>query len=348
MKWKQTAGKTLDALLKGSRADFSTSFDELIIVPDGMLWFLPFEALQVTIDGKSQSLISRFRIRYAPTMSLVTTTQPKRIKPAGNTAVVLGKLFPGDDVAIAKDAFQRLLDVLPGTVALKTPPPGPTADYKVMFNRLIVLDDMSINDQEPYSWAPAPIERGKAGNTLADWMALPWGSPEEVILPGYHTAAEDAMKKSARGVPGDEIFLSVCGLMSCGTRSILLSRWRTGGQSSFDLVREFAQELPHTTPADAWQRAVLLETSTLLNIETEPRVKHAATDENPKAEHPFFWAGYMLIDSGKPVSKTADANVPEPAKPQDKPSEAAKSKDKIPEPAKSQDKPNPNKKAKDK
>ena len=164
MKWSVTAGKTLDALLKGSRADFSTSFDELIIVPDGMLWFLPFEALRVTVDGKPQSLISRFRIRYAPTMSLATTTQPKRIKPSGNTAVVLGKLFPGDDVDVAKDAFQRLSDALPGTVALKSPPPGPTADYKVMFNRLIVLDDMTINDQDPYSWLPAPIERGKAGN----------------------------------------------------------------------------------------------------------------------------------------------------------------------------------------
>ena len=151
------------------------------------------------------------------------------------------------------------------------------------------------------------------------------------------------MKKSARGVPGDEIFLSVCGLMSCGTRTILLSRWRTGGQSSFDLVREFAQELPHTTPADAWQRAVLLETSTLLNLEAEPRVKHAPADENPKAEHPFFWAGYMLIDSGRPVSKTSEVKAPEA-----KAAEPAKPQDKAPEPAKPKDKVNPAKKAKDK
>ena len=48
--------------------------------------------------------------------------------------------------------------------------------------------------------------------------------------------------------------------MSTGVRTILISRWRPGGQSSFDLVREFAQELPHESPAAAWQRAVQLLT----------------------------------------------------------------------------------------
>ncbi len=315
-KWTQSAAKLLEALLKGSRADFSKSFDELVIVPDGMLWFLPFDALQASVDGQLQPLISRFRIRYAPTISLATATQARQMKPTANTAVILGKLYPRDDDSPAKAAFERLSAVLPGLVALKSPSPGPNADYKVFFNRLIVLDDLSINDQDPYGWTPAPIDRTKSGSaTLADWMALPWGGPEEIILPGYHTSAEDAMKKTARGAPGDELFLSVCGLMSCGARTILLGRWRTGGQSSFDLVREFAQELPHTSPADAWQRAVILETSSPVNLEAEPRIKHAATDEIPKANHPFFWAGYMLIDSGQALLKPA----PKPAAPEPKP-----------------------------
>ena len=43
--------------------------------------------------------------------------------------------------------------------------------------------------------------------------------------------------------------------MSTGARTIVLSRWRPGGQTSVDIIREFVQELPHTTPADAWQRS---------------------------------------------------------------------------------------------
>ena len=98
----------------------------------------------------------------------------------------------------------------------------------------------------------------KARHSLNDWISLPWGGPDQIILPGYHTVAEDALKRMNRLAPGNEVFLSVCGLMASGARTVLLSRWRSGGQSSYDLVREFAQELPHTSPADAWQRAVLL------------------------------------------------------------------------------------------
>jgi hypothetical protein len=107
------------------------------------------------------------------------------------------------------------------------------------------------------------------------------------------------------------MFLAVCGLMSSGVRTLLISRWRSGGQTSFDIVREFAQELPHTTPADAWQRAVLVVADSRLNLEAEPRLKRAATIDSPKATHPFFWSGYMLVDSGAPPER----EEPEPEQP---------------------------------
>jgi CHAT domain-containing protein len=317
-KWNQQAQKLLETLLKGSQADFTKPFDELVIVPDDVLWYVPFEALQVSVGGQTQSLISRFRIRYAPTMSLATAFGAGQQKPISHTAVVVGKLFPREDESAAKKAFDRLAAVLPGTVALKSPPPGPTDVYKVFFDRLIVFDDLQINEQDPYDWSPMPIDRGKTGGTLRDWMGLPWGSPGEIILPGYHTAAEDSLKRAAPGIPGNDVFLSVCGLMSCGTRTLLLSRWRTGGQSSFDLVREFAQELPYTSPADAWQRAVLLENDTPLNLEAEPRVRTAPTEETLKADHPFFWAGYMLIDSGR-LRQNAPTKTGQTPKKPDKP-----------------------------
>ena len=46
------------------------------------------------------------------------------------------------------------------------------------------------------------------------------------------------------------------------------------------------------------ERAVLVVTDSRLNLEAEPRIKRAATADPPKATHPFFWAGYLLVDSG--------------------------------------------------
>ena len=46
--------------------------------------------------------------------------------------------------------------------------------------------------------------------------------------------------------------------MAAGAETMLLTRWRVGGQSTLDLVREFVQELPHNAAADAWKRSVEL------------------------------------------------------------------------------------------
>jgi hypothetical protein len=225
---------------------------------------------------------------------------------------------------------------VPGAVALRSPPPAPSSVYGTLFQRLIVLDDILPSDQDPYGWPPAPIDRNKAGGLLSDWLALPWGGPDVILLPGFHTAAEDSLKRAHRGPPGNEMFLSVCGLMASGARTVLLSRWRAGGQTSFDLVREFAQELPRTSPASAWQRAVMLVTDSRLNIEAEPRIKRGATEEAPKGDHPFFWAGYMLVDCGtapekpepKPDEPALKIKKPEPAAEKENPQAAEK-----PEPA---------------
>jgi len=338
-KWKQSAKQVLATLLKDSPADFSQTFDELVIVPDGILWYLPFEALQVTVDGQLQSLISRFHIRYAPTLSLCTSQGPPR-NAAGNTAVVVGKLYPRDADAVAQAAFEQLAGAVAGAVAIRTPSPAPSSIYGTLFQRLIVLDDLVLSEQDPYGWILAPVDRGKAGATLADWLALPWGGPDVVILPGFHTAAEDALKRLHRGAPGSEVFLSVCGLMANGSRTLLLSRWRTGGQTSFDLVREFAQELPHTSASDAWQRAVLLTMDSRVTFAAEPRIKHGLTNETPKANHAFFWAGYMLVDSGAAPEK-AEEQPGEPVikvKPRVKPAEKDKAKDKPKDAAKDEPK----------
>ena len=181
-------------------------------------------------------------------------------------------------------------------MALRPPIQHDPAEFSTLFDGLIVLNEVAAANDGPYDWSPVPHDQKSAGS-LADWFALPWGGPDFIILPSYHTAAERAMKKPT-AEPGNEIFLSVCGLMANGARTVLLTRWRTGGQSSVDLVREFVQELPHASAADAWQRSIAIVSENPLNAAAEPRLRLSPSEETPKAEHPFFWAGYMLVDTG--------------------------------------------------
>jgi len=312
--WRQSARQILDLLLEGSQADFTKRFPELVIVPDGLLWYLPFEALQVSTDNRLQPLIARFRMRYAPTVSLaVSDGRARRALP--KTALALGRLYPRETDATAEASAKEIARAAPETAVFRRPPlPAASALLKTQIGQLIVLDDLMPSERGPYGWAPIQIERGKPGNTLSDWLALPWGGPDVVALPGFHTAAENALRRGVPRVAGAEVFLSACGLMSSGVRTLFVSRWRTGGQSSVDLVREFVQELPHTTPADAWQRAVIVVAENKLNLDAEPRIKKTVGDEAPKGNHPFFWASCMLFDPGLPP-KTSDLEaVKQPAK----------------------------------
>ncbi len=199
-----------------------------------------------------------------------------------------------------------------GSVALHGPLATSGATLASVCDRAIVLADIPPVDTGPYAWSPLQLDRNPTTGALAAWFPLPWGGPDEIILPGFHTAAENGLKKQSGAQAGNDVFLSVCGLMANGARTVLLGRWRTGGQTSIDLVREFAQELPHTSASDAWQRAVLLVADAPVNPTLEPRLKIGALEEPPRASHPFFWAGYLLVDTGTPPPGEADKLADKP------------------------------------
>jgi hypothetical protein len=304
--WADAAEKIREALFKGAKAQYPAHIEELVVVPDSFLWYLPFEALPVG-DAKQQSpLITSVRVRYSPTIALALPDARGR-KPSAVTPVVVGKLMPGASEAVAATAFQELSAAVPGAVALHAPLPAPSSIYSILFDRLVVLDDILPPESGPLAWSPVTIDRSATGSTLDTWMGLPWGGPDEVVLPAFHTPAENSLKKLPTSQAGADLFYSSCALLASGTRTILFSRWRTGGQSSIDLTREFLQELPHAPASAAWQRSVFLTLDAPLTVEQEPRLKVTANDEPPTGNHPFFWAGYLLVDNGAAPFKSDEA-----------------------------------------
>lgn len=308
--WKATAAELLKKLTNNGNPSAWDTYRELIVIPDGPLWYVPFEALQVPSAAGTVPLISKVQIRYLPTAGLLTLggSPPK---PQARTLVVTGPMVPGQDKQVTAAAFEDLRRSVPGAVRVEGPLAAPSNLVAAVCDRLVVLSDLEASPRGPYAWSPMSLDRGKAGGTLDSWLALPWHGPAEVMLPGFHTASETGWK---RGANGDEIFFAACGLMASGSRSILLSRWPTGGQSAFDLVREYAQELPFVSAAEAWQRSVQLVRSSPVAPELEPRLSSAGAAVELTAEPPFFWAGYLLVDLGR-TSPGAPRAAPAPAAP---------------------------------
>jgi tetratricopeptide (TPR) repeat protein len=294
--WKATSRELYFLLTNRRSATTEPAYaeiDELVIVPYGVLWYLPFESLLAGSDEAPQPWLSTMRIRYAPLAS-VAIPDKRGVPPTAETILFAGKLHPQE----ADDAPARFMTdlqaVMPGIRSVSSSS-VPSALLSSVCQRLVVFCDIDWTRTGPFAWAPFPVDTGKQDPSLAAWLNLPWGAPLQMVLPGIHTAADSAMKK---GGTGDEIFLSVCGLMAAGSRTIVVSRWRVGGESTRRLMREYLQELPRQEPVKAWQRSVQLLRSVELDLDREPRLNRSTFNEVIRGEHPFFWAGYLLVDPG--------------------------------------------------
>jgi hypothetical protein len=308
--WVDQVLPLANAIFAESRLDVSQT-TELIVVPDGVLWHLPLEAMPIaSLEGRP--LGEMVPVRYAPTVGLALGYQlPTR--PIKTTAVAVPSNL-GDDAQLAA-TVDRLVESAPSSVVLPQPSLVPSPLLASAADNVISLVETRLDGESPYSLLPLPIDRTTDIGTLGRWMALPVEGPERVILANLSTAAESGLKqprrtsrsRTAEPAAGQELFQATCGLMASGTQTILLTRWRTGGQTHRELLGEFASEVTHMPAGQAWRRSVLLAQSQPLDAESEPRIKRPdARSEMPQPKHPFLWAGYLLVDTGRQIGEATE------------------------------------------
>ncbi len=295
--WKTQGNQLLQKLLQGTR---QAEFTELVVVPDYFLWYIPFEALSVEdVDGKLRPLIaannSSLSIRYAPTAALGIPSRQGRAHGA-ETLVVAGKLFPKDPPEKSHEKLEEFAKEINGIEILPSGslPVSPSL-FMVQLKQLVVFNDISAGRGGPLDWNPFGNEKRRSAD-ISDWLQLPWGGPSLIVLPGYHTAAENAMRS---GGNGSELFYPLLTMQANGARTVLISRWRPGGTSSYDFVEAFLKNYAQFPAAESWRKAVLSAAGKSITFDEEPRVK-ADKDEKPmRANHPFFWGAFLLADRGE-------------------------------------------------
>jgi hypothetical protein len=307
--WQTTASQFTKFIFPQRAPDFWNDFEEVTVVPDGMLWYLPFEILNVGTETEPQVLFSKLDVRYAPTMS-TSVPDGRNSQRFARTVVVQGRINNRDDDARIQTGFDDLKNDVPGAVSIDSRHPGGASVFSATVDQLLVWNDLKTSSRLPYAITPMSIA-GSRNDLLSDMMQLPWQGIEHVILPGMSTSAASGARSDNSG---NELFLTACGLMASGSRTVVLSRWKVGGQSTLDLTREFIRELPTSSASQAWRRSVELLQRTQLDYNAETRVRATRNPPVLKMDHPFFWAGYLVIDmgsqagKGQPAAKKDDAD----------------------------------------
>jgi len=315
--WEGSAARIERMLFENSRGvSLADSIEELVIVPDGWLWYLPFELLPVTSNrggGDRRPLREACRIRYSPTRSLAVLRFEPRAAAA--TGLLLGRMSRGEKQEAAVAAASEMLAGVDGAVIVE--PSATTPPVSLMgavFDTLVVADELTAAESAA-GWPFFAGGTNRGGVGMAEWLDPPPKRPRRLVFPGVQTAMAGGLAKPPPR-PGEDLFLPAVDLIAAGGRTLLVSRWRTGGRTSASLVQEFLRETagPDAAPAaEAWHRAVELVTPERPDPDREPRLKQAGDTVLEDSRHPLLWAGLMLVDCGRGVFDGPQQPAPPPA-----------------------------------
>lgn len=322
--WRASAAAVERLIFERSKVSLTEGIGELAIVPDGLLWYLPFEILPAGGEGGEDDgggdrpgatpprmLRDVCRIRYAPTRSLAVTgaNPPGAERPVGRGVVGVhaGRAVRGEKPEAAAEALHRLMAGIDR--ALPLPSQSQQAHGVVVWpslpaalcDSLVVLDEVS---GDGAAGVRGMLGRGaeraaKGGASPSDWLGSPHKRPQCVVVAGMQSAMASGLSRLPPR-PGDDLFIAATDLLAAGARTVLVSRWRMGGKSTTDLVSEFLRDLddPAVEPAASWYRSVEIVTAEEPDMAREGRLRPTVDAVLGDMRHPLFWAGYMLIDGG--------------------------------------------------
>ncbi|MDQ1349148.1 MAG: hypothetical protein QG573_2526, partial [Acidobacteriota bacterium] len=298
--------------------------DELRIVPDGRLFYLPFELLPDP-ERAGDNLVERFAVSYLPSLSVLahlrrpTATArwrvaaladpelPLRFAPAATSSLasLLARRFglpplPGA-AREARDAAARLGE--PSTVEL-----GRDATEAKLRQRVgegvrvlhiaahTVVDESlaggvalflapgSVETGAPEGRAPSGADDGLV--TAAELASLEL-AVDLAVLSGCRTALAETELTGSDGAGGGRALASLSGaLLGAGARGVVASLWEVGDDATAALMEQFYFELAlGRRPASALRRAKL-------------RLAH-----DPRWAGAPGWAGFVLLGDPGPVTR---------------------------------------------
>jgi len=288
-----------DLLLKPAEAQL-VGRTNLIVVPDGPLWDLPFQAL---MDEKGKFFAERMAISYAPSLTALREMQKKaRQRKASPDAELLAFGNP----IVAKETTERVQRVFMSEKLDPIPEAG----------RLVTtLGKMyGLNRSKDYTGAEACEQTAKTESPkfrivqFATHGILNNASPmysHLVLAQNERDPNEDGLLEAWEmkdlDLKADMVILSACdtargkisngegvigmswALFIAGTPTTVASQWKVESSSTTELMLEFHRQLlsgKGISKAEALRRAEL------------------KVMRMPKYKHPSYWAGFVIVGDG--------------------------------------------------
>ncbi|HZQ36170.1 MAG TPA: CHAT domain-containing protein [Dehalococcoidia bacterium] len=246
-------------------------FRSLVVVPHGLLHYLPFHALH---DGE-RFLIERLAISYAPSATLYTICRSRRRRRRG--ALVLA-YSAGGQLPLTLGEAEAVGTVLRAAVYAEDEATRGRLEREG--RRAAVIHLAAHGQFRPDAPLFSRIELADGPLTTADVFELNLNAAL-VTLSACETG------RAVLG-GGDELAGLTRAFLYAGAAALLVSQWRVEDTATAELMSRFYREL-----VSGAGKADALRTAQLALIA-------AGTPQNGRA-HPFFWAGFQLLGDDRGI-----------------------------------------------
>jgi CHAT domain-containing protein/tetratricopeptide (TPR) repeat protein len=298
-----SAAKLFELLVRPAQAQLA-GVSVLLVVPDGPLWNLPFQALR----HGNHYLAEEYAIAYAPSLTVLREMihlhqQKKQTGPASRSA----RLLVMADPVLGKDSLDHAAMAYRG----ETLGPLPAARQEALSLKQLYQGQ----DSETYIGAEAREDRFKAEAGrfgilhLATHGILDNANPmySNVLLSPGDTGKEDGLLE-AREIMQLDLNASLAVLSACetgrgrvsagegviglswaffvaGTSSTLVSQWKVESASTARLMVGFYRALraERDVTGSTFSTARALQHAEVLLLRSQPYA------------HPFYWAGFIVV-----------------------------------------------------
>jgi CHAT domain-containing protein/tetratricopeptide (TPR) repeat protein len=301
--FQELATQLYDWLLKPAQAQLR-GINRLVIVPDGVLWELPFQAL---LSAPRRFLLEDYTISYAPSLTVLKEMQALRAKRRNsksrtNTLLALGnpaigtqtaekvtavfmdeRLLPLPEAERQVKALQQIYGSKNSKIYIGTQATEERLKQEAGHYQILHLATHGIlNDASPmYSHLVLSQLQGNATNDglLEAWEIMKLDlNADLVILSACDTAR-------GRVGAGEGMIGLAWSLFVAGSPTTVVSQWKVETESNSELMVAFHRNLrlnannakAPVSKAEALRRAAL------------------KLMKNPKYSHPFYWTPFVII-----------------------------------------------------
>jgi len=260
------------------------SIERLIVVPDGVLNYVPFAALPT---GKGRVLGDDFTVLYLPSAAalhsaavgvassraLLAMAPTQSHLPEASTEIrSIGAMFPRDSLVLAgkgatKTRFKEVAGQF-GYVHLAT--------HGTLNRNAPWLSALQL---QPDEYSNGLLELHEILDLKLHARLVTLSACETALGSGYFTDTP----------AGDEFIGMTRAFLSAGSRSVLASLWAVGDRSTRELMVRFYRHLQSLDAPEALARA-----------------QREFRRSDPRYRKPYYWAAFVVVGDGKSAAEKPD------------------------------------------